>query len=205
MDCCLRENDEVVAVFSAVLCGFGGWYRDWRSFAGRWCLDSRLRGNDERECGNDERECGNDEVGGGNDEGGAGIGVGASEVNKAGFGWGFAECRSFAGRWCLAPPRGAGMTKGSAGMTKGGAPTVELELVGGEQVAGSGCLGCRHYFAGPAGAGMTRWGRGNDEWGPGATKWGAGMTKCWWPAGGSLGGWRRCGGLFRRGVGLRRA
>ena len=47
MDCCLRENDEVVAVFPAVLCGLGGWYRDWRSFAGRWCLDSRLRGNDE--------------------------------------------------------------------------------------------------------------------------------------------------------------
>ena len=54
MDCCLRENDEVVAVFPAVLCGLGGWYRDWRSFAGRWCLDSRLRGNDEVGGGNDE-------------------------------------------------------------------------------------------------------------------------------------------------------
>ena len=62
MDCCLRENDEVVAVFPAVLCGLGGWYRDWRSFAGRWCLDSRLRGNDERECGNDEVRGENDEV-----------------------------------------------------------------------------------------------------------------------------------------------
>ena len=30
-------------------CGRRWWYRGWRSFAGCWCVDSRLRGNDEME------------------------------------------------------------------------------------------------------------------------------------------------------------
>ena len=179
MDCCLRENDEVVAVFSAVLCGFGGWYRDWRSFAGRWCLDSRLRGNDE--------------VGGGNGEGGCGNwswGVGGEQV--------------------------AGLRRLPRDVVDRIANVVPLRGVGAWI---------------PACAGMTRWGGGRPAWvcrapprvptrdtptvvlvggwmpvgttGPAGARLGTRLRPT--ISGGSGGGCRRCGGLFRRSAGLRRA